>query len=76
MEFTCKVCGTTHDLPITEAQMLRWKSGSLAHRVFHFLDKDQRELIISGTCGPCFDNLFMDEIKTTAQCLQTQQSPQ
>jgi hypothetical protein len=74
MEFTCKQCKQVHNLPVTEAQILRWKSGSPAHRVFHFLDKDQRELIISGTCGPCFDNLFMDEIKITAQCLTQKKS--
>jgi hypothetical protein len=74
MEFTCKQCGQVQDLPVTEGHILRWKTGSLAQRVFHFLSVDQRELIISGICGPCFDNLFMDKIKTTAQCLTQKKS--
>ena len=70
MNFTCKKCGVVHDLEATQEQLKRWKDGALIQRVFHHLTIDQRELIMTGICGTCFDDLFCEEVKTTATCLQ------
>lgn len=69
MNFTCKKCGVVHDLEATQEQLKRWKDGALIHRVFHYLSANDRELIVSGICGDCFDNMFVEEVKTTAKCL-------
>lgn len=38
----------TMDLPITEEQLTRWRSGELAQKVFPDLTPDQREFLMSG----------------------------
>lgn len=38
----------TMDLPITEEQLKRWRSGELVQNVFPHLTPDQREFMMSG----------------------------
>ena len=35
-----------------------WLAGAHIQRAYKSLTADERELLISGTCGPCFDSLF------------------
>ena len=54
----CKMCKQMFDLPVTQKQFEDWKSGTLIQRAMPNLKPDQRELLISGTCGKCWDRLF------------------
>lgn len=58
---TCGVCGKSEDVPVSSDQLARWKSGELIQRVMPELSSAQRELLISGICGTCFDVMFKDE---------------
>ena len=56
--FKCHDCGETFTLEIELADFKRWLGGEKAQNAFPYLSADERELIISGTCGKCFDALF------------------
>jgi len=40
--------------------LIKWKNGELIQNVMPYLNEDERELLISGTCGKCFDKIFSD----------------
>jgi hypothetical protein len=61
MQATCQHCQTTYDLDITDEQVNRWRSGELIQRAMPNLSADERELLIGGLCGRCFDGLFPDD---------------
>lgn len=64
MTFRCTICRGTEEVPITEGQYKRWRDGKeLIQVVMPELTPDQRELVLSGTCGPCFDSLFPPDQK-------------
>ena len=54
----CLACGIRVALPFTSEQQDAWEGGALLQRITPNLDDDNREIMISGTCGPCFDKLF------------------
>jgi len=54
----CEVCSNDIEVPATDEQIKAWKSGMLIQRAMPNLTADQREILISGTCGPCFDKMF------------------
>jgi hypothetical protein len=55
-----------YKLTVSLAEYLAWCEGKLIQKAMPELTKDERELLISGTCGPCFDRLFryQDDIPT------------
>ena len=61
MDFKCKFCKETYDLPVTKPQLLRHSFGELAQNVFPDLTAAERELIISGTCGTCWTEMFSQD---------------
>jgi hypothetical protein len=54
----CVQCDSMFELPVSEEQMMRWKSGELIRNVMPGLPRPERELFISGTCGRCWSRLF------------------
>lgn len=52
---TCLLCGINVDLDLDLDNYISWQTGSLIQTVFPDLTSDQRELLISSICGPCFD---------------------
>ncbi len=60
-EFRCNECGAVVILALEDSAYTRWKSGELIQRVFPDLSEAHREIMISGTCGKCFDKLFAEE---------------
>ena len=38
-----------------------WENGELIQNAMPYLSADEREVLISGTCGPCFDRMFGGE---------------
>jgi len=60
IEVTCRMCGGIATLKVNEQDMIDWKQGKLIQNAMPYLNKEDRELIISNTCGDCFNKLFSD----------------
>lgn len=58
---TCSMCKQRKDITISAEAYRRWQKGELIQRVMPELSADDRELLISGICGPCFDKLFKED---------------
>ena len=61
-EVTCKVCGAKHVIIIPAAGYLKWAKGQAKIQdALPGLTDDERELLMSGICGKCFDKMFSEE---------------
>ena len=54
----CSVCGATSQFTLDYNRFLRWQNGGLIQNVFPEMSKEDRETLISGTHGPCFEKLY------------------
>lgn len=52
---TCPICGEDNKLVVDADAYQRWLDGELIQRAFPGLDADQRELLMTGLHGECFD---------------------
>lgn len=57
----CLVCKKTKHLMVYIEDYGRWQRGDLIQEAFPYLSVDDREILISSTCGPCFDSMFSEE---------------
>ena len=57
----CQRCGSIIELEVREEDFNRWNNGGLAQDCFPYLDAGQRELLISGICDDCFNEMFAEE---------------
>ncbi len=57
----CIACKAEEEIPLTEEESQRVNTGELIQRVLPHLSAGQREILISGICGRCFDDLFEEE---------------
>ena len=60
IDITCKECNTNHAIVLDKERYIKWQTGTRIQIVFPEIDLDTRELLISGICGSCFDNLFSE----------------
>lgn len=58
VNINCRVCGITYNLMISTEDLKNYENGALVQDAFPYLSADERELIISQTCGSCFDKMF------------------
>jgi len=54
----CNHCNTREKIQVNYGDVYAWKNGTLIQDAMPYLNADQRELLISKTCGPCFDKMF------------------
>jgi hypothetical protein len=55
----CFVCGQDVSVFVAPQDAEEFLSGGgFAQDIFPYLSAADRELLISGTCGPCFDKIF------------------
>lgn len=54
----CKMCGLVHDIEVDRVGFWKWRDGELIQNALPNVSLDNRELMISGICGKCFDDLF------------------
>lgn len=54
----CAQCNTTQTLYVDPDDVEKWHNGAYVQDAFPYLRADQRELLISQTCGTCWDRLF------------------
>lgn len=57
-EIKCRVCDTKHTVMVTDVDVADWQGGKFAQDAFPYLTADERELIMSQTCGVCWDKQF------------------
>ena len=55
---TCLRCGETTVIRANVSDIVAWQNGELIQDVLGYLSKEERELLISKTCGKCFDDIF------------------
>lgn len=56
----CWRCRNTFHVPIPDEAWEAWKGGQFIQRAWPQGTADQRELLISGTCGKCYDEMFLE----------------
>lgn len=62
MIFVCRSCNKEKTLPVDSERYQKWRDGKgYIQNLFPELSADDRELMLSGTCGDCFDNMFPEE---------------
>jgi len=54
----CPFCGETNYVLVREEDYIAWQNGELAQIAFPYLSADEREMLISGICPTCWDEMF------------------
>jgi hypothetical protein len=55
----CNVCAADHIIFVKMHDYIEWKNGAgFIQDLMPYLSDSDRELLISGVCGPCFDSMF------------------
>jgi hypothetical protein len=59
-DVVCIMCQRTYSLAIDPDDMKRWQERELIQKAMPYLSANERELLISGICGKCFDETFKE----------------
>ncbi len=59
----CPICGHAHEVEVNEMDYWDWKDGALVQDAFPYLSANEREILISGICPFCWDNMFGEEVE-------------
>lgn len=54
----CRCCGESSHFVVSKEGFDKWRSGDLIQVAMPELPAETRELLISGTCGDCWDSMF------------------
>ena len=57
----CIKCADPQHITVGNADLDSWQNGALIQDAMPYLSADEREILISGICGECFDNMFAGE---------------
>ena len=57
---TCPLCGKENEIEVGIGQYFKWKDGLLVQDAFPDLSPEEREILISGVCSSCQDDIFGD----------------
>jgi hypothetical protein len=68
VKIQCGQCKKIYDVPVTVAQVTAWREGELIQRAMPNLTDDERELLLTQTCGTCFDEMFEDDGEYCESC--------
>ena len=55
---TCEHCNNKSIIVVKTADMQAWEDGKFIQDAMPYLTAGERELLISATCGDCFDKFF------------------
>lgn len=61
MTVTCRTCGAAREVHCTTEQVQRLQEGALIQNAMPDVPAAERELLISGICGVCFETMFVDD---------------
>ena len=56
----CSRCKQPQTIYVYKEDWDAWLGGKVIQEAFPYLSADERELLISGICGTCFDNMFKE----------------
>ena len=68
----CRSCDYEVQIPVTDEQFEKYQSGELIQNVLPEVSPGDREVLISGICGECFDKMF-SSTKMLAQTAEERQ---
>ena len=54
----CRMCRTPHTLLVNINDVADWQRGKYIQDAMPYLSADERELLISNTCGVCWAEMF------------------
>ena len=54
----CPICGKEHEVEVSENAFYEWQNGKCIQDAMPYLTADERELLISHTCGDCWAEMF------------------
>ena len=54
----CNKCGASTTMMVRIKDLVMWELGKYIQDAMPYLSADERELLISGTCGDCFEKMF------------------
>ena len=54
----CKSCGKTESMLVNPSDVADWQEGEYIQDAMPYLSVSEREILISGICGICFDNIM------------------
>ena len=57
----CRICNKPQTLEVNYDGCVKWQEGAYIQNAMPYLNVDERELLISGTCRDCFDRMFGEE---------------
>lgn len=57
----CPYCKQVHSVLCPESGLVKWQEGELIQRALPELTGPQRELLITGTCQKCWNEIFPKE---------------
>ena len=58
---TCIRCREPQHIAARTADLDSWIGGELIQVAMPYLSAGEREVLVSGMCGPCFDNMWGEE---------------
>ena len=61
LEIQCRKCGRLVDVFVNMDDFYAWQDGKLIQDALPYLTPDEREIIMSNICGPCFDKMFTED---------------
>ena len=57
ISISCRKCGTLVTMEAHQEDLQAWRDGALIQAAMPYLRPDQREMLMSRTCGECFDRM-------------------
>lgn len=60
LEIRCPFCGNFSLIDVLAEDFEKYQNGELVQNCFPYLDADERELLISGTCFKCQKDIFKE----------------
>jgi hypothetical protein len=61
IEVTCHRCNQNYSIEVSVEGHEKWQEGALIQDALPELSSGERELLISGTCDYCWDEMFPEE---------------
>ena len=56
----CPYCGKETPITVDEKEYLKWQSGELIQNAMPLLTPAEREMLITGICQECWDEMYKD----------------
>jgi phage FluMu protein Com len=60
LEKRCPICGKMNEFHCLESEYQKWLDGELVQKCFPNATPDERELMITGICPECWDNMMFN----------------